>query len=79
MIAYDCNRNRKIPRFYDYRLRLSGRLTFLGCDGCCRSDDGSVEQRSEIIGSDAHWQVADEIEDVVIRASALKVCYFGFG
>ena len=34
--------------------------------GCCWSDDGSVEQRSGIIGSDAHRQVADEIGDVVI-------------
>ena len=38
----------------------------VGCDGCCWSDDGSVEQRSGIIGSDAHRQVADEIGDVVI-------------
>ena len=36
--------------------------------GCCWSDDGSVEHRSGIIGSDAHPQVADEIGDVVISA-----------
>ena len=43
----------------------------MGCDGCCCwSDDGSVEQRSRIIGSDAHQQVADEIGDVVISVSS---------
>ena len=34
--------------------------------GCGWSDDGRVEQGSGIIGSDAHRQVADEKEDVVI-------------
>eukprot|EP00956_Cyclotella_meneghiniana_P013287 scaffold19121_cov66-Cyclotella_meneghiniana.AAC.1 len=43
----------------------------VGCDGLLlvagATDDGSVEQQSGIIGSDAHRQVADEIGDVVIR------------
>ena len=44
--------------------------------GCGWSDDGSVEQRSGIIGSDAHRQVADEIGDVVISVFSAEGLLF---
>eukprot|EP00956_Cyclotella_meneghiniana_P007998 scaffold10655_cov51-Cyclotella_meneghiniana.AAC.5 len=43
--------------------------------GCGWSDNGRVEQGSGIIGSDAHPQVADEKEDVVISVFRAEWCF----